>query len=115
MRNLEQIRAANALNVKIEKDSDNDSNSIAKKVPSMIIENGLLATAAFSFESNKKGYKSVFENGIIPHLASLNRLPGSSKDLEEFIADLSKIESSRLRAITSETMAYLNYLRRFAK
>jgi CRISPR/Cas system CMR-associated protein Cmr5 small subunit len=114
MKNLEQIRAKNAMNVEIDR-NEKDSKSIAKKVPTMILENGLLAAAAFALESNVKGYRSVFENGIIPHLGEVDKLPGEHTDLQGFISDLTVCDSSVLRRITSEIMAYLNYLRRFAK
>jgi len=125
MKNLHQIRAANSINVKITKDKE-DSKTIAKKVPAMIIENGLIATAAFAIESNKSGYKSVFEDAIIPHLQHdlISIVPKQSKDEKEttfvindlggFIRYLTLIDSSILRLITSETLQYLNYLRRFA-
>jgi CRISPR/Cas system CMR-associated protein Cmr5 small subunit len=115
--NLEQIRAKNALNVKIER-KESDSKAIAKKVPSMIIENGLIATAAFACESNVKGYRSVFENGIIKHLADkdVGLFTKENMTLEEFIEYLTGevVSSAQLRVITAEVMAYLNYLRRFA-
>lgn len=116
MKNLEQIRAKNAMNVEIDR-NEKDSKSIAKKVPTMILENGLLATATFALESKVKGYRSVFENGIIPHLKDkdIDELPGEHTDLRGFIGDLTARDSTVLRRITSEIMAYLNYLRRFAK
>lgn len=113
-RNLDQIRAANAINVKIAR-KPGDSKAIAKKVPTMIMENGLIATAAFALESNVDGYECVFVNGIIPHLKSLRMLPGQRlEDLRGFTSDLCDVESAELRVITSESLAYLNYLRRFA-
>lgn len=114
MKNLEQIRAKNAMDVEIER-NEKDSKSIAKKVPTMILENGILAAAAFALESNVKGYRSVFENGIIPHLRDIGDLPDEQTDLRGFISYLTGCDSNVLRRITSEIMAYLNYLRRFAK
>lgn len=120
MKNLSQIRAANSINIKIKKDKE-DSKTIAKKVPAMIIENGLIATAAFAIESDKKGYKSVFEDAIIPHLQHnlIAIVPEkyenrTTNDLGGFIRYLTLIDSAKLRLITSESLQYLNYLRRFA-
>ena len=113
MKNLEQIRAKNALNVEISHDAG-DSKNIAKKVPTMIMENGIIGAAAFAKESNVKGYASVFENGIIPHLESINGLPGKNTKLEGFIEYLCNANSSKLRQVTAEAIAYLSYLRRFA-
>lgn len=128
MKNLEQIRAKNALNVKINSE-EGESDSIAKKVPAMIMTNGILAAAAFAlnkqrdFEkkpnrdmSKKPGYVQVFE-AIIHHLQDkeIHLLDVSVCSLEKFIATLTTdTDSCKLRLITAETMAYLNYLRRFA-
>ena len=116
MRNLEQTRAKNALEVKIERE-EKDSKSIAKKVPAMIMNNGLIGAAAFAKESNVKGYRCVFENGIIRHLCDkdIQLLQEKKYNLEGFIAELTNVSSTKLRIITAEVMAYLNYLRRFAK
>ena len=116
MQNLEQVRAKNAMDVKIERE-EKDSKSIAKKVPTMILENGLIGAAAFALESNVKGYRCVFENGIIKHLADkdISLLPGTNTSLEGFIRDLTAISSAKLRMVTAEVLAYMNYLRRFAK
>lgn len=117
MKNLEQIRALNAVNVKIDT-QQGDSGSVAKKVPSLIINNGLLATAAFAQEKGqeKKGYAQVFEH-IINHLADkrVGLLSPDVKTLGGFIEFLAGIEADKYRLIVAETMAYLNYLRRFAE
>ena len=41
--------------------------------------------------------------------------PDNQNELKGFIKHLTTVDSSELRVITAETMAYLNYLRRFAK
>jgi hypothetical protein len=40
-----------------------------------------------------------------------------SNSLDEFLRELSSVSTTaeKLRSVTSEAMAYLNYLRRFAK
>jgi len=119
MKNLEQIRARNALAWR-EKigTGKNDGRAIAKKVPTMIRENGLLAALAFACEQGDgSGHYNVFE-AIIAHLscqevAKLKQ--GCTPDqLAEFLAASETVSATRLRDITSETMAFLNYLRRFA-
>ena len=50
MKNLEQIRAARAL-----ADERNTTKRDVTKLPALIINNGLLATAAFAAETNDKG------------------------------------------------------------
>jgi len=117
MKNLDQIRARNALAAapNIGKGAG-DGESVAKKVPTMIRENGILGAAAFALETGK-GYEDVF-NAIITHLADPEVAKiGQSCSLKEFIDWLSgnrKATAVRLRDITAEAMAYLNYLRRFA-
>jgi len=111
MKNLEQIRAKNALNavVKYNFKGKNDGE-VAKKVPTMILENGILATATFARES-KGGYESVF-HAIIDHLKNINMMPQNEMKIIEWLV---VNDSSHLRSVTAEIMAYLSYLRRFAK
>ena len=113
MKNLEQIRAKNALNVEVAGGAND--GAVVKKVPTMIMNNGIIAAAAFSKETGK-GYADVFVKGIIPHLADTEvKLLNSKMNLDLFIGELTESSSSKLRQITTETMAYLSYLRRFAK
>lgn len=114
MKNLDQIRAANALNKDVG-GGPKEGRNIAKKVPTMIRENGLLGAAAFAYETGE-GYADVF-NLIIAHLRNVGRLPDEKKiTLELFIEYLSKnSDAATLRALTAESMAYLNFLRRFAE
>lgn len=114
MKNFEQIRAKNALEWKGKiGEGKNGGDSVAKKVPVMILDNGIIATAAFALEKDV-GYENVF-NAVINHLADseLNLLPGKM-GLRDFIPYLTQIQSNELRLITTEAMAYLNYLRRFS-
>lgn len=112
MKNLDQIRALNALHCTIGTGVEG-GESVAKKVPTMIRENGLLGAAAFAQETGK-GYADVF-HAVITHLQSIGRLPaGTQIPLELFIEYLCKQDAVVLRAITAEAMAYLNFLRRFA-
>ena len=114
MQNLDQIRAKNALAAA----NDNrftgaNDGDIVKKVPTMIMNNGILAAAAFANE-DKGGYSDVFRV-VIEHLKSVNRLPGQNTELLGFINDLCCKDSAVLRDVTAESIAYLSYLRRFAK
>ena len=113
MKNLEQIRAYNAITARGKWAGVNDGE-VVKKVPTLIRENGLLAAAAFAVDK-KGGYQAVFD-AIIAHLADKKIAKLANKmSLEEFIQSVSNSDSSVLWAITSESLAYLNYLRRFAK
>ncbi|MEI6424776.1 MAG: type III-B CRISPR module-associated protein Cmr5 [Lentisphaerota bacterium] len=108
MQNLEQIRAKNALeaaNNKEYKFSGKNEGGVVKKIPAMIKDNGILATMAFSIETGG-GYEDVFK-AVIVHL-------GKKIDTKSFMKELASCNSSELRSITEETIAYLNYLRSFA-
>lgn len=111
MKNLDQIRAKNALaaadNIG---EGENGGKTIAKKVPTMIMENGIIAAAAFAKETGK-GYDDVFK-AIIVHLKDVGVMPA---DKDDIISWLVNEDSTQLRAVTAEAMAYLSYLRRFAK
>ncbi len=121
MKNLDQIRAKNALEAAATGYKGANDGEVVKKVPTMIRENGILGAAAFALETGK-GYATVFE-AIITHLETIDRLPSPPQSreslrhesrLEAFITGLTATDAAQLRAVTAETMAYLNYLRRFA-
>jgi CRISPR/Cas system CMR-associated protein Cmr5 small subunit len=113
IQNLDQKRAFNAITSQGKWAGVNDGQ-VVKKIPALIRENGLLGAAAFALEK-KSGYEDVF-NAIIRHLADsgIHKIE-KAIPLEDFILKVSEMDSSGLRAITSESMAFLNYLRRFAK
>lgn len=118
MKNFEQIRAKNALawKDKIGK-GKGDGENVAKKVPVMILDNGIIAAAAFALEKGE-GYADVFK-AIISHLKDddIHLIENSflPDNLKGFITHLAASSSSELRLITAETTAFLNYLRRFVK
>ena len=116
MKNYEQIRAKNALEAATGRSFKGaNDGEVVKKIPTMIRENGFLGALAFAKETDDKtGHADVFR-AIIEHLKSVGRLPGGKSDLDGFLADLCSADAAVLRAVTSEAMAYLNYLRRFAR
>lgn len=119
MQNLEQIRAKNALTSierhglkKTKKEAGEDSGGdILSGYPALVINNGLLATFAYSKEKKKK-YKGVYD-AIQDHLREekVGLLP-EGKDLLDYLKEES---SAELRLCTAETLAFLAYLKRFAK
>lgn len=121
MTNLAQLRALHAKDwANHVKSGEGGSRAIAKKVPAQIIQNGLLGAFAFALEGNE-GHLSVFK-GVINHLSliknegfDLGIVKLDSNKPEEFFQELCAESADVLRAITSETMEYLNYLRRFVK
>lgn len=120
MKNFEQIRAANAFAAATKKEKYNfagvnDGATVAKRVPTQIRENGFLGAMAFAIET-KKGYETVFE-AILAHLPTVKcdfGLPCNS-GIQIFFNALAQEDADVLRAVTAESLAYLNYLRRFAK
>lgn len=116
MKNLEQIRAHNALKVAGSIKAgpgEGDPNAVCKKVPSLIINNGLLATAAFANEG-KAGIQSVI-HAIEMHLQHAEiRIMEPDTTLLTWLSS-ANADAQLLRRVTNEAMAYLNYLRRFVE
>lgn len=91
-----------------------EGGEAVKKVPSMIIENGLLGAMAFAIEKGE-GYLKTFES-LLAHLKKIDYFSvKASKDVGEWFSHLASSDAETLRLTTSECMAYLAYLRRFAK
>ena len=118
MKNLEQIRAANALGA-----APNTTKQAVSKLPAMILSNGLLAAAAFAMESNNNGQakrpemKSVMDAAAL-HLAmpllGLGVLNGC-KTADSMVKNLSKDGSScDVQRATTEALAFIGYVKRFA-
>lgn len=136
MRNLEQIRAKVALEAaeKIGTGSEG-GKTVAKKVPAQIVQNGILPTLAFAIEKVKNdglvrekdgyyrkdgkfdrcGYANVFVSVMEDLRQTDNDLGICDGDLSCWLSDLCEKSSAELRRVTEESLAYLNYLRRFAK
>lgn len=91
-----------------------EGGEAVKKVPAMIIENGLLGAMAFAIEKGE-GYLKTFE-ALLAHLKKMD-YPSvkTAKDVGEWFSNLASSDAETLRLNSSECMAYLAYLRRFAK
>lgn len=111
MKNLDQIRAANAIEAARKKMGAKENGEVVKKIPTMIRDNGILGALAFSKEAGA-GYADCFM-AIITHLRSIRA--SRAERLDDFLNELIEADSGEMRRITSEVMAYLNYLRRFAE
>lgn len=117
MKNLEQIRAKNALKAAEQKIAGANGGEVIKKIPPLIMNHGLLAIGAYAFDE-KTGYKGVID-AIALHLASseIKLLPekysSDTKGLMDYLAN--EADSATLKLITAEAMAWLNYARRFIK
>jgi len=120
MKNLDQIRARNAL--KFANDCGNEvcgpqGGEVIKKLPSLILNHGLLATAAYSY-TEKRGWQLTFD-AIAEHLSDsdIHILPTGAITRQKLMDWLSGGEatSESLKLATSETMAWLGFARRFVK
>jgi len=112
MKNLEQIRAANALDPAKEL-----SRSAVNKLPAMILTNGLLATAAFCNAEGGGENRGDMKKALVAtakHLASLGHLSSNTYTVEGMITDLSQRCSHELQRATAEALAFIAYLKRFA-
>ena len=119
MQNLEQIRAAAALPA-----ADKTTKADVNKLPAMIITNGLLATTAFATEAKKDGgYKreamADVLNDAAQHLANpvhgLTVLAGVTDARAMTKALSEKASSAELQRATTETLAFIGYVKRFAR
>lgn len=130
LQNREQIRARHALDFKrkIERKetiaSGKEGGDAIRKIPAMIMANGLLAATAFAIEEKKnkqtgkmeprsKGHRAIFDE-IAEHLASteIDITPGVT-DAKSLINHLADAESATLKLATDEALAWLAYARRF--
>ncbi len=127
MQNLEQIRAKNALeflkndpfnkkNSGQHGDDEQKSGDVLSGFPALIINNGLLATIAYSLDK-KHGYDLVCD-AIAEHLQDKHigllseKYHATGAGLRDH---LTGSNSTQLRLCTAEALAYLAYLKRFGK
>jgi len=117
MKNLEQIRAANAM--AYAKAGQNmrgkQGGNVLKKLPALVMSNGLLAAGAFAYaQKPDSGWRTCFDH-IAKHLAhgEIGIAPGQENldKLMEFLAN--KADSQVLKLATEEALAWLSYARRF--
>ena len=91
--------------------------SYVKKIPTMILSNGLGQTFAFIKAKSEKGnaynliYQQLTEYMKSDHTARI-KMPQEKKDLVEWVISCN---SSTYRYITQEILAFLNWLKRFAE
>jgi len=122
MRNLEQIRAAHAIAFWANGGNQNqgaEGGDAVSKMPSMLLGNGLLASMAFA--SDKGGTYAMVMMEVARHLSSegiriIQPPPPAINfgSLEQAIAVLAQNPSLVLQRATTEALAYLAYLKRFA-
>ena len=132
-RTLDQIRALNAYTAAGpgKTFAGKDGGEVAKKVPGLVVMHGLLGAMAFALEKQSKlekqgkkeeneekdGYYRVFE-AVLNHLKSIDDETAKDKEsVDKWFEGLAGENTSamQLRLTTAETLAYLTFLRRFAK
>ena len=115
MKNLEQIRAAAALPV-----ADKTTKADVNKLPALILTNGLLAAVAFANEDQgkKRPKMAAVVTGLAEHLSDpafgFGALRGC-KTAESMIDALTKADSIELQLATAEALAFVGYVKRFAR
>lgn len=111
-KNLEQIRAAAALDA-----AKTLSRSAVNKLPGLILQSGLLATAAFcNAEGGGENREHMREalTATAHHLANQALLGNETRSVQKMISDLSNRDSLQLQRATEEALAFIAYLKRFA-
>ncbi|HTI68620.1 MAG TPA: type III-B CRISPR module-associated protein Cmr5 [Candidatus Limnocylindria bacterium] len=117
MKNLEQLRAAHALEyAKAGKNTrGQQGGNVLKKLPALVMGNGLLAAGAFAYaQKADSGWRTCFDY-IAKHLAhpEIAITPGHD-NLDKLMDFLSaKADSQTLKLATEESLAWLSYARRF--
>lgn len=117
IKKLEKGRAEFAYRCAKEGIEIKEYRSYARKIPTMILTNGLGQTLAFIRSKGKKeeAYKRLYEQ-ITNYLKSENttriRMPDSENDLMRWVVSQ---DSLQYRYITQEVIAFLNWLKRFAE
>jgi CRISPR-associated protein Cmr5 len=84
----------------------------ARKLPSMIIYNGLLTTVAFAKAKAKK--EDAWEK-LLEHLKEFLRREGINQDNEDLIEFLSEREVQEYRFITKRVLDFSLWLKRIAE
>ncbi len=118
MKNLEQIRAANALSYAKAgvQTRGSQGGEVVKKLPALIMSNGLLAAGAFAYAKGPgEGWYVCFDY-LAKHLADkeVAVVPPSKVDLKSLMDYLANdADSATLKQATDEALAWLCYARRF--
>ena len=119
MQNLEQVRARNALYFAktVGAISGDFGGEAIKKIPPLILNHGLLATAAYSF-TEKEGWQKTFD-ALASHLSDpdIAILPAGTTNRQKMMDFLVSKDatSETLKLATAEAMAWFAYAKRFVK
>jgi len=120
MKNLEQIRATNAMayaNAGVNTRGA-QGGEVVKKLPALIMSNGLLAAGAFAYAKGEgEGWYVCFDH-MARHLAhaEVGIIQAGRNDLKGLMKNLSEeADSQTLKLATEEALAWLAYAKRFVK
>lgn len=120
MKNLEQIRAANALAYAEAgvKTRGTKGGEVVKKLPALIMSNGLLAAGAFAYAKGEgEGWYVCFDH-LAQHLAhpDVAIVPRDKRNLKLLMDHLTReADSATLKQATDEALSWLCYAKRFVK
>lgn len=116
MKTLAQIRATNALQCYGRQFGGEQGGEVIKKLPALIRNDGLLAALAFCLE--KGGDHAEVAALIARHLSHDQQgeriAITQSPDVPGLIQELAAGDATLLRRATAESLALLNYMKRFA-
>lgn len=114
--NLEQIRASHADAKAAFCRKRPDEGDCLSGYPSLIINNGLLAALAFSIEKGKQHQRVADAVGYhLHHLRTVWQTGPDAPNAKTLRDALMGCDSFKLRHATDEAIAFLSYLKRFAK
>lgn len=121
MKNLAQIRAHNALQYKDQIAASQGGGDAISGFPMLVLTDGLLAALAFACEwknqqqtQRKHPGEYTVAQAIAAHLHTAHNLITQAADPDALVAELAEQDSDTLlRRATAETLAFLNYLKRF--
>ncbi|HEY9786346.1 MAG TPA: type III-B CRISPR module-associated protein Cmr5 [Candidatus Obscuribacterales bacterium] len=116
----EQRRAARAWsNISAIKGQDYEGRygAVAKKFPALVLTNGLGQALAFLRAKNKPQHRAFYKHVSSWVTAQTYGIEGDDKLLERLIGAAPGYESSSdiYRRATTETLAFINWLKRFAE
>lgn len=110
LQTLEQLRAQNAW--ECAQGQGKDYVNLAKGLPALIMNSGLMQVMAFLEEKgskDKQGYYHTLSGQLRDWLAY--RKLTQSKDFSSFMSELMKADPHRFQQITAETFAWLRWVR----
>lgn len=120
MQNLNQIRARHVLEFAecFGKVSGSNGGEVIKKIPPVMMNNGLLSALAYAMDERNKSWRNVFD-GIASHLASqeIAIVPGKYAHAEALLGYLTsdQVSCNVLRVATAEAEAWLDFARRLVR